>query len=125
MKFGYVHCLRALVSEKGYTLVETMVANAILLGVLIPAVVFFGKITINQHSQDLIVASNLATQEMEKTIGFQIYENGTHMVKLNNKVWHVEREVSHDMGLLAIRIRVFKQQMPKPLAELRTLRIFQ
>ena len=110
-------------NEGGYTLVETLVAIAILMGVLVPATLFLGKITSDQRSRDLIAASQLAKEEMEKTIAYQLYENNEKTVKLNNKNYHIIRSIKNQLGLIQIVVKITRRDREEPLVELKTLRI--
>ncbi len=110
-------------NEKGYTLVETLVAIGILMGVLVPATLFLGKITANQRNRDLIVASQLAREEMEKIIAYQLYENNERTIKLNNKNYQITRSIENQSGLVHIVVKVTRRDREKPLVELKTLRI--
>ena len=72
-----VYFIKKIFSETGYTLVETMVAGAILLGVLIPAVMILAHVMMSQYSKDKITANNLARGEIEYIIStdhFQSYD---------------------------------------------------
>ena len=53
-------------NENGYTLVETLIAFAILVAVLIPLGQFIARVMYNDHSRDLIISQQLAAQEMER-----------------------------------------------------------
>jgi type II secretory pathway pseudopilin PulG len=108
---------------RGYTLVETLVASAILLSVLIPATLILGKLTLGQYHQDLIAATQLAGEEMERTVAEARYQNEEKQVTLGKKSWRVVRDVQEQSGLLEIRIRVFKLRQAKPLVEIKTLRM--
>jgi D-lyxose ketol-isomerase len=108
--------------DAGFTLVETTVAIAILLGVLVPAILFFGRATMRQTGLDLIVATNLAQEEMEKTIAFRIYKSGESIIKFNHKTWRIVRAIEHKTGLIEIRIGVFRLRKTDPVVELKTMR---
>ena len=111
------------ISEKGYTLVETLVASAILMGVLIPATLFLGKITISRTGQDLIVATQLAQEEMERTITFELYTNDNRTVQLDQKTWTLVREIDKKQGLVMIQVKVYRVSKIKAIVELKTLRV--
>lgn len=110
-------------TESGYTLIETLVASAVLLGVLVPATLFLGKITTGRKGRDLIIASQLAESEMERTTAHRNYENSEHQIRLDNRDWRVVRETEEDQGLVEIRIHVFKAKKPEPVLTLKTLRL--
>ncbi|MGH7600506.1 MAG: type IV pilus modification PilV family protein [bacterium] len=108
---------------RGHTLVETLVASAILLSVLIPATLILGRLTLGQQHHDLMVATQLAREEMERTIAAARYQDEEKLVALGKKSWRVVREVQEQSGLREIRIRVFKLRQAKPLVEIKTLRM--
>jgi hypothetical protein len=108
---------------RGYTLVETLVASAILLSVLIPATLILGKLTSSQYHHDLIMATQLAREEMERTVAEARYQDEEKQVALGKKSWRLVRDVQEQSGLLEIRIRVFKLRQAKPLLEIKTIRV--
>lgn len=121
-----IKCVRILSrsnSEKGYTLVETLVAGAILMGVLIPSTLFLGKVTAQGRSRDLIIASQLASSEMERTMAQGLYENDKRDVYLNNKVWHVSRQIDKHQGLVVVSVQVFRMNQTNPTITMKTLRV--
>ncbi len=107
----------------GYTLVETLVASAILLSVLIPATLILGRLTLGQYHRDLIVATQLAREEMERTVAEARYQDEEKQMTLDKKSWRLVRDVQEQSSLLEIRIRVFKRWQAKPLVEIKTLRM--
>ena len=107
----------------GYTLVETLVASAILLGVLIPAALFLGKITMSQYSHDLLVATQLAREEMEKTLIAASYQDEEKLMDFGKRRWRLTRAIENQSGLLVIRIKVFKPNSVNPLVEFKTIRV--
>jgi hypothetical protein len=117
-----IHC-SFLKDTRGYTLVETLVASAILLSVLIPATLVLGKLTLRQYHHDLIVATQLAREEMERTVAEARYQDEEKQVALSKKSWRLVRDVQEQSGLIEICIRVFKLRQAKPLVEIKTLRV--
>lgn len=109
--------------SRGYTLVETLVASAILLSVLIPATLILGRLTLGQQHHDLIVATQLARDEIERTVAEARYQDEEKQVAVGKKHLRLVRDVQEQSGLLEIRIRVFKLRQTKPLVEIKTLRI--
>ncbi|MCI0693274.1 hypothetical protein L0337_14875 [candidate division KSB1 bacterium] len=107
----------------GHTLVETLVASAILLSVLIPATLILGKLTLSQQHHDLIVATQLAREEMERTVAEARYHDEEQQVALGKKHLRLVRDIQEQSGLLEIRICVFKLRQAKPLVEIKTLRV--
>jgi len=107
----------------GYTIVETLVASAILLGVLIPAAFILGKLTIGSYSRQVLVATQLAREVMEKTLASEEYHYREMDFQRDNKHWKVIREVNYTDGVVDIRVKVYRSKKHKPLVELMTLRI--
>jgi hypothetical protein len=110
-------------SSNGYTVVETLIASAVLMSVLVPATLFLGKITMNRMGRDLIVASQLAQEEMEKTTTFKLYTDDVKELRLDKKNWLIKREIEEWLGLIKINVQVFRDKKPDPVVELKTLRI--
>lgn len=110
-------------SETGYTLVETLVAMALILGVLMPAILFFGKISTNPFNQDLIIASQLARAKLEQVAALQEYRNSNEKLRYNNRTWQIKTEINNRFGLIEIHIKVFRPGRMKLLCELKTMRI--
>ena len=117
------HRLTFLQNTRGYTFVETLVASAILMSVLIPATLILGKLTLGQHHHDLIVAAQLAREEMERTVAEARYQDEEKQMALGKKSWRLIRDVQEQSGLLEIRIRVYKLRHATPLVEIKTLRM--
>jgi len=106
--------------QRGYTVVETLVASAILMGVLIPSLLFLGRATASQANRDRVVASQLAVEEMERTIAFSLHEYEERVVQLNRKTWRVVRLIDNQMGLVEIRVQVSKPTRNHPIIEMKT-----
>jgi hypothetical protein len=119
-----LYALRStLFDTRGYTLVETLVAGAILLGVLAPASLILGELALSQYHHDLIVATQLARDEMERAILDTRYQSDEKLVEFGNKSWRLVREAHDRFGLIEIRIAVFRPRRAKPLVEIKTLRL--
>ena len=109
-------------SERGYTLIETLVASAILLGVLIPASLFLGRFTAQRRARDLVVAYQLAGAELERTAAHRLFKNDEWFFSQDNKEWRIVRWVESRRGLVFIRVQVFRQNGDRVLVEMKTLR---
>lgn len=109
-------------SDDGYTLVETIVALALLVSVLVPTGAILTKTMLSRRSADLIAASQLARMTMERTIINGNYSNESQEVILNKKTWYVSREVRNEMGLVTLQVRVFRKNQVNPVLTLKTLR---
>ena len=110
-------------SESGYTIVEVLVAMALLSAALIPISQFAARVIINTTTRDLIVATGLARSEMERVISEQDFYFGSTTINKNHKTWRVERKIRKRNGLVTIRILVYKKDLPRPVVELETLRL--
>lgn len=109
--------------EAGYTLVEVLVALAILVAVLIPAIQFTAKLMNNSYARDLILATRLAQNEIERMISERDFFQGETQIRLNHKIWRVKRIFENNHGLILIRIQVYKKNANVPFIELKTLRL--
>jgi len=110
-------------SSPGYTLVETLIGMAVLAGVLIPTVSFLSRITSTQRVSDKMTAYFLAQEEMEKTLGFNLYTNAKRDITFNSHVWHIVKKIREEQGLIIIRVEVYAKGEIKPLSVLETMRI--
>jgi Tfp pilus assembly protein PilV len=113
---------RLLKNEHGYTLVETLIALTILVAVLIPLGQFIARVMYNDHSRDLIIAQQLAAQEIEKAIALNDFQNNKIILEINNKKWRVVKSATTINRLVELDVSVFKNGKQKSLAQLRTLR---
>jgi len=115
-----VHRIRK--SSGGYTLVETLVAGAILMGVLVPATMFLGRVTAGQKTRSLIIASNLAQETMERTLAAGVFENETMEVASGGRTWMIQKKIGSMNGLVTVNVSVFSGRGDTPLAVLTTMR---
>lgn len=109
-------------NEDGYTLVETLIAFAILVAVLIPLGQFIARVMYNDHSRDLIISQQLAAQEMERAIALNDFQNNEIIRDINNKKWRVLKSAIRMDRLVELHVFVLKKGKKKLLAELKTLR---
>ncbi len=109
-------------NENGYTLVETLIALAILIAVLIPLGQFVARVMYNDLSRDLIIAQQLAVMEMEKAIALNDFEKDEIVINLNQKKWRIVKSVIKMDRLVELNIAVFKSNRNKSLIQLKTLR---
>jgi hypothetical protein len=109
-------------SSAGYTLVETLVASAIFLGVLVPASLVVAKLAMSRYNHEVMIATQLAKDEMEKTILGESYHDEVKEIVLDKTRWQLIRTVEERFGLIEIRVSVFRNRDARPLAELKTLR---
>jgi type II secretory pathway pseudopilin PulG len=110
-------------NNKGYTTIETVVALAIFLAVLIPLSQLLARLIYSEKTRDLIVAMQLARQEMEETINTQNYVDNQKLAMMNNKKWMINCSVKIRDELVELHAQVFKSGNVKPVTELKTLRV--
>lgn len=70
-----------------------------------------------------MTAYSLAQEEMEKTLGFNLYANAEREITFDSKVWRIVKRISEERGLIIIRIEVYVRGREKPLSMLETMRI--
>jgi type II secretory pathway pseudopilin PulG len=110
-------------NNKGYTLVETVVALAILIAVLIPISQLCARFINSKHSRDKIVATQLAQSEMEKAITNLNCENNSKSITINNVTWKIDKNAIYQNELIELRIEVSKRGGSAPVVILKTLRL--
>ena len=107
--------------EDGYSLVETLVAMAILLAVLIPSVMFLTYIGNNHLVRDKVESYQIARNEMEQIIAI---ENDTSVINKRGK-WLIKRTITNTNELHYIAIEVFKRDtLNAPIIRFETARIW-
>lgn len=109
-------------SEEGYSLVESLIAMAILLSVLVPAAIFLTYIGNNIYAKDKIESYNFARNEMEQVLATQNDSTKTTLVDEN---WWVKTTVLKDHSLFNIKVEVFKKDtLTSPKITLETSRLW-
>lgn len=107
--------------EDGYSLVETLVAMAILLAVLIPSVMFLTYIGNNHLVRDKVESYQIARNEMEQIIATK---NDSSMINKRGK-WLVKRTISNTNELHYLAVEVFKKDtLTAPIIRFETARIW-
>lgn len=106
--------------ENGSTLVETLVAMAILVSVLLPTSLFLGYIAANPLNEEKIIALGLAQTEMEKIIASEKYEN--HEKTVDDR-WIVTNTIIEQEDLVQIEISVYRKKRIEPVVTLTTERL--
>ncbi len=113
--------------EDGFTLVEVLIASAILAIALIP---LLSVLNINlrgmNNTKDMRIAANLARAEVEKVKSLNCreeeIESGVYEKTVNNVVWKIEREADSSTDPLEIWIKIYKKDEAKPVITLFTLK---
>jgi Tfp pilus assembly protein PilV len=108
--------------EDGYSLVETLVALAILLAVLVPSAMFLTYIGNNVFVKDKIESFQLAQSQMEEVIATRNEQTLTFQV---NDIWWVKRSVTREGDLIQLKVEVFKRDTTStPKIKLETARLW-
>jgi hypothetical protein len=79
-----------------------------------------GNVLNNYSSSDLIIATNIAQEEMEKTLHDREFRNEEKKIEQNKISWKIKKEIKELEGLLQIRIDVSREKDGKVLAALYT-----
>lgn len=114
---------RLLRDTRGYTLVETLIASAIFLGVLVPACLLAGRLALSRHSHEMLIATQLAQTEMERTLAAAFYFDEEKLIVFDQKHWRLKREIARRNDLIMIRVLVFCGARAQALITLQTLRV--
>lgn len=112
--------LKGIQDEDGSTLVETLVAMAILVSVLLPTSLFLGYIASNPLNKDKVTALGIAQSEMEQVLANKDYANNEEVIKGN---WIIDRRISEEENLVLIRISIYRKDKPEPVITLNTERL--
>ena len=106
--------------QKGYTILEVMIASAVFAVVLIPTVALLGNVLIKYSTSDLITATSLAREEMERTLHDRAFEDEQRTVQLGNLSYKIVKKIENRDDLLLIRIEVVRARDDKVLASVYT-----
>jgi hypothetical protein len=109
-------------SESGHTVVEVIIAIAVLTAALVPVSHFMSKVFLSSTTRDLIVAANLARAEMEAAANSTVHLSEERTVKIGNRTWRVERKLREISGLLTIEVAVYGKDRTSPVVAFSTLR---
>lgn len=107
-------------NEDGSTLVETLVAMAILVSVLLPAGMFLGYMANTPQNEEKIIALGLAQSEMEQVLDSGNYKNAER--EIDNK-WLIRNTIAKEDNLLQISVSVYRKNKSKPILKLITERL--
>jgi prepilin-type N-terminal cleavage/methylation domain-containing protein len=93
----------AMSTERGYTLIETVIAMALFLSVLIPLIGTMGTMMFDRKANVATKALMLAQSEMSVTIAHQDYIDA---VKTSDSGLILVRKIERNSSLIEIRISV-------------------
>lgn len=109
--------------QSGFTIVEVLVAGALLAGVLIPSLLFFGRMTARRENRDRITAMSIAVSEMERITGSEDYQAHETIIFQAGRKWKVTESTDDWLGLIELEVQVSYPNREKPLAVLKTMRL--
>lgn len=98
--------------EQGYSLVEVLVALAILAAVLIPTSTFFVFVAKHPMNKEKIDGLSLARTEMEWTLLHEISSDTLYTTEDNR--WLIEREVVRENELAKVSVKAFRRDTLRP-----------
>jgi hypothetical protein len=105
-----MNILKYIKREEGYTLLETVVAMALFVAVLIPLGTIIGNLMLDKTSERLNRALNLAQTEISYSIANKDYTDRT--ISTDGKLL-VERKVKREFNLVEITVKVITRQNPE------------
>lgn len=109
--------------QSGFTIVEVLVAGALLAGVLIPSLLFFGRVTARRENRDRITAMSIAVSEMERMTASEDYHDNETIIYQAGREWKVTESTDDWLGLIELEVRVSYSKREKSLAVLKTMRL--
>jgi len=112
--------MKRLKQQEGYTILEVLIAATIFAVILIPMLALLGNVLNKYSSSDLILALNIAQEEMERTLHNREFESAEKEINQNNIHWKIKKEIKEIEKLLQIRIEVSRVKDGKVLADLYT-----
>ncbi|TVR17229.1 MAG: hypothetical protein EA391_05470 [Balneolaceae bacterium] len=107
-------------SENGATLVETLVALAILMSVLVPLIGLMAILAGNHPAREKVRALNYAQLTLERSIFQQAWTDTTFNP---DPGWRITRTVTRDSVLVEIRVDVFRREDLTSIMHLSTVRL--
>lgn len=99
-----------LIDEDGYTLVETLVAMTLFVGVLIPMISVLGNFTLNKDASLLYGALFVAESEMTK---ISLEEDAASEDQKNSEGFLVTKNVERNGRLTKVTISVASTRQPE------------
>jgi len=102
--------LKDLGSEAGYTLLETVVAMAVFVSVLIPLWMTLNNFVLNNSIERKNIAFTLAQSELNRTIAYRIFKQGTYKTETG---YIVERKTNYADNLFEVQVNVRWQKKPE------------
>ncbi len=94
--------------EQGYTLLETVIAMALLVGVLIPVGIVIGNFMLDRGGVDLHSALRLAESEMSRVVTTEDYSSGSSSAG----AFSIERTTQRIGNVMRITITILPERDP-------------
>lgn len=113
--------LHVITEHDGHSLVEVIVATALLATVLVSASGTALYLLKAKHNEPYRVALVLGQQAMEDALFTRSHVSET--MEYDEGRWRVERMVVQEDNRVVLRVRVFRRGRPRPLVELMTVRL--
>jgi prepilin-type N-terminal cleavage/methylation domain-containing protein len=111
--------------ERGYTLIEVLVALCILFIVLIPVTQIISYLLSNQDNRDKIHAVNLAEKEIELCIAQQNFINEEYSVSAGARSYLITRKVEKTENLYFIDVQVRRSDRAKSIVRFYTFQLIE
>jgi prepilin-type N-terminal cleavage/methylation domain-containing protein len=112
--------------ERGYTLIEVLVALCILFIVLIPVTQIISYLLSTQNNRDKIHAINLAEKEMELCITRQDFTSEEYSVSAGARSYLITRKVEKKTeNLYFIEVEVRRSDHAKSIVRLYTFQLIE
>jgi len=107
-------------NQKGFTLMEVMVAILILTVILGPVSLYLSRnLTHMVEVRDASIALNLAKEGMEKVRSGEYPDS--YEITVNNTTWRTEYTFVPDTAPLEVQVKVFKESATEATTELVSL----
>lgn len=112
--------IKSILSGNGATLVELLVAMALLLSVLLPTGMFLGYMANYPQNKNKILALGKAQTALEELLHKKNYKQKESIVE-SGSGWSVKEEVMPDSIRVYLRVRVYRHN--KEIVSLSTVRL--
>ena len=105
-------------NQSGLTLLEVLIASSVFMIGFATMVFLLNQMQGKFSSKEMVLAYQLAREEMEKTLASNDLESATR-TEIRSKIsFLIERKISENDGLVSIRIKVTRAKTGRQLATL-------
>ena len=105
-----MNLLSKIKQEGGYTLLETLVAMALFLSVLIQVGVTIGNLILDGTASRMNIALQAAQTEISRVVSEQDYTNGTNK---DDRGLMIERKIERSGSIVDLQVAVFAIKHPE------------